>query len=155
MQMQTQTPAQAETGTEAVGDEENVSLDDERWLDCDIITIIRPPSPVQRRNVMCQARPIRITKQVQTDSEELWAMPRIEMKLPEPEEKIRYVPVPIPYPVLIPFPFYGLARPVPIPFPLGIPVPIPIPVDMSLLPKNGSASSSGTIPGLAIGMICF
>jgi len=118
---------------------EEVSLDDDRWGDCGMVLVVRKPEPVARRNKACQVRPIKRTqeKEVQTDSEELWAMPRVEMKLPEPEEKVRYVPVPIPYPVLMPFPCYAMDRPIPVPFPIGIAVPIPIPVDLTNFLNGG------------------
>ena len=146
-------PAQTESETQTPGQVDDVPLDDERWLDCQTIVIVRPPEPVERRNKACQVRPIKITKEVQTDSEELWEMPRVEMKIPEPEEKIRYVPVPIPYPILIPFPFYALDRPIPVPFPIGIPVPIPIPLDMKLFANQWSSSSiSSLTPALALGL---
>lgn len=121
--------------------EEEVSLEDQRWAECETLVIVREPEPIQMRNKACMVRPLRITKDTQTDTEELWEMPRVEMR-PDAEEKVIYVPVPIPYPVYLPFPFYALQTPAPTPFPVPIPIPIPIPVDSDYFSSNDQANNS-------------
>lgn len=105
-------------GTDPVN-AEIVPLQSERWAQCDEFVVIRNPKPIPRRNKGCQIRPIRFTKETQTDCSELVDMPRIE-----PRVQVLVIPVP----VIIPFPVFSSNQPVPVPYPVGIPVPIPIPV---------------------------
>jgi hypothetical protein len=135
------------------GDEEivdHVSITDQRWTKSDI-AIVYGKKPSLMVNKCTSVRPRRITKDVQSNEEELWEMPRVDMTIP-PNEKLIYVPIPVPYPVFLPCPFYPFTQPVPMPLPVGVPIPIPIPVDLKLLEKEkeGGNRKEAADPGAEI-----